>query len=91
MFASVTSPATLKRLFRERLRMSVTDVLLQLRIGHACHLLVSANMPVRLVAEASGYVNQGNFFKQFSDRRGVSPAEFRRRHHLHNRLARAGE
>ncbi len=87
--AAATSSATLKRLFRERLGMSVTDVLLQLRIGHACHLLVSTNMPVRLVAEASGYVNQANFFKQFSDRRGLSPAEFRRRHHLHNRLTRA--
>lgn len=80
--AAATSPATIKRLFRKRLGISVTDVLIQLRVGHACHLLISSPLPVHLVAEASGYQNQANFFKQFSDRRGVSPAEFRRRHRL---------
>jgi AraC-like DNA-binding protein len=45
-------------------------------------LLVSTTMPIHLVADESGYGNQGNFFKQFGDQRGTSPAEFRRRHHL---------
>ena len=80
--AAATSPATIKRLFRKRLGISVTDVLIQLRVGHACHLLISSPLPVQLVAEASGHESQANFFKQFSDRRGVSPAEFRRRHQL---------
>ena len=62
--------------------MSVTDVLIQLRIGHACHLLVSTELPIHRVASDSGFNNLGHFFRQFSAQRGCTPTEFRR----HNRL-----
>ncbi|UXY14544.1 AraC family transcriptional regulator [Chitiniphilus purpureus] len=80
--AAATSPATLKRLLRERLDCSFVEVLLQLRIGHACHLLVSSGLPIQLVAEQSGFPNAGHFYRQFARARGVSPADFRRRYHL---------
>ena len=80
--AAATSASTLKRLFQERLGMSVTEVLIQLRIGHACHLLVSTDLPIHRVASDSGFNNLGHFFRQFSAQRDCTPAEFRR----HNRL-----
>ena len=76
--AAATSPSTLKRLFQDQLGMSVTDVLVQLRVGHACHLLVSTNYPVHRVAGESGFNNLGHFFRQFAAQRGCTPAEFRR-------------
>ncbi|GAA5785778.1 AraC family transcriptional regulator [Chitiniphilus shinanonensis] len=79
---AATSPATLKRLFREGLFSSVTEVLQQLRLGHACHLLVSSDLPIQLVAEHSGFANPGHFYRLFARQRGCTPAEFRRRHHL---------
>ena len=79
---ATTSASTLKRLFQERLGMSVTEVLIQLRVGHACHLLVSTDFPVHRVAIDSGFNNHGHFFRQFAAQRGCTPAEFRRRHHL---------
>lgn len=80
--AAATSSSTLKRLFQERLGMSVTDVLIQLRIGHACHLLVSTELPIHRVATDSGFNNLGHFFRQFAVQRGSTPAEFRRQNHL---------
>ncbi len=80
--AAATSSSTLKRLFQERLGMSVTDVLIQLRIGHACHLLVSTDFPIHRVATESGFNNQGHFFRQFAVQRSSTPAEFRRQNHL---------
>ncbi len=80
--ASACSPSTLKRLSRERLGMSVTDVVIQLRLGHACHLLISTSHPIQRVAEESGFNNLGHFFRQFAARRGCTPEVFRRRHFL---------
>lgn len=80
--AAATSPSTLKRLFQERLGMSVTDVLIQLRIGHACHLLVSTDLPIHRVATESGFNNLGHFFRQFGVQRGCTPARFRQHHQL---------
>lgn len=79
---AATSPSTLKRLFRERLGMSVTDVLIQLRVGHACHLLISTGHPIHRIASESGFNNLGYFFRQFAAQRGCTPEEFRRRNHL---------
>lgn len=76
------SPSTLKRLLRERLGMSVTDILIQLRLGHASHLLISTEASIQRVANESGFNNLGHFFRQFSTRRGCTPEEFRRRNHL---------
>lgn len=85
--AAATSSSTLKRLFQERLGMSVTDVLIQLRIGHACHLLVTTDLPIHRVATESGFNNLGHFFRQFAAQRGCTPARFRQ----HNRLPVVGK
>ena len=80
--AAASSPTSLKRLFREQIGTSVTAVLQQLRLGHACHLLISTHLPVGLLAEQSGFRNPGNFYKQFAAELGVTPAEYRRRNDL---------
>lgn len=80
--AAATSPSTLKRLFRERLGASVTDVLIQLRTGHACHLLISTDYPIHRIASESGFNNLGYFFRQFAAQRGCTPEAFRQRNHL---------
>lgn len=80
--AAVTSSSTLKRLLRKRLGMSVTEILIQLRIGHACHLLISTAYPIHRIAHDSGFNNLGYFFRQFAAQRGCTPEEFRRRNRL---------
>lgn len=80
--AATSSPSTIKRLFRAHLGASMVELLVQLRIGHACHLLVSTERPVGFVASESGFANPGHFFALFRQRHGITPSEFRRRHHL---------
>lgn len=80
--AASSSPSTIKRLFRAHLSASVSELLVQLRVGHACHLLVSTDKPVGLIASESGFANPGHFFGLFRERHGMTPSEFRRRYHL---------
>lgn len=80
--AASSSPSTIKRLFRTHLSASMIELLVQLRVGHACHLLVSTDKPIGLVASESGFANPGHFFALFRQRHGMTPLEFRRRHHL---------
>ena len=80
--AAASSPSTIKRLFRAHLGTSMVELLAQLRIGHACHLLVSTEKPVGFIASESGFANPGHFFALFNQRHGMTPSAFRRRYHL---------
>ena len=80
--AASASPSTIKRLFRAHLGASMIDLLVQLRIGHACHLLVTTEKPVGFIAGESGIANPGHFFALFRRSQGMTPSEFRRRYHL---------
>lgn len=80
--AASSSPSTIKRLFRAHLSTSVSELLVQLRVGHACHLLVSTDKPVGLVANESGFANPGHFFALFRQSHAMTPSEFRHRYHL---------
>ena len=76
------STATLKRLFQQRMGLSVTEVLTQLRLNHACKLLISSSHAVQRVAEESGFANYSNFCRHFKTIFLCTPADFRRRYHL---------
>ena len=80
--AARTSAATLKRLLQGQLNESMSGLLAQLRIGHACNLLITTRMPVRLVGEQSGFPSPSHFYKQFFAAKSISPGAFRRRYHL---------
>ncbi|KPC50510.1 helix-turn-helix domain-containing protein [Amantichitinum ursilacus] len=80
-----TSEATLKRLLREQLRDNMSGLLGQLRIGHACNLLITTQLQVQLVGEQSGFPSPSHFYKQFAAAKGLSPGDFRRRYHLSHR------
>lgn len=76
------SEATLKRLFRGHLNLSMSELLMQMRLGRACELLISTESSIELIAEQSGFVTPSHFFRQFKRHRGCSPAHFRREYHL---------
>jgi AraC-like DNA-binding protein len=80
--AARSSEATLKRLFRRQLNESMSTLLAQLRIGHACNLLITTQLPVRIVGEQSGFPSPSHFHKQFFAAKAIPPGAFRQRHHL---------
>jgi AraC-like DNA-binding protein len=49
-----------------------------LRLDEARHILTTTNEPIAMVAELCGYNTPQTFYRQFKERFGISPAEYRR-------------
>ncbi|GHD64485.1 helix-turn-helix domain-containing protein [Jeongeupia chitinilytica] len=77
-----TSVATLKRLFALQPLGSVSAYLAELRIGHACDLLINTRLAVEIVAQQSGFPSPAQFYRSFARHKAMTPAAFRRRYHL---------
>ncbi len=65
------------RLFREYTGTSPTAYQLTQRIQHACSLLKSSEMPVKVVAVESGFADPNYFCRRFRAIMKCSPLEFR--------------
>lgn len=74
------NPAYLSRLFRKETGQSLTEYVLEVKIGHARRLLEESNLKVGAVAEAIGYTHFSYFAKLFKKMTGMSPHEYRKKH-----------
>lgn len=74
------NPAYLSRLFRKETGQSLTEYVLEVKIGHARRLLEESNLKVGAVAEAIGYTHFSYFAKLFKKMTGLSPHEYRKKH-----------
>jgi AraC-like DNA-binding protein len=72
------SARTLHRFFVNHIGENVSNYLRNLRIGHACMLLVDTTLPVSVVAARAGFHSMSNFNRSFLDTRQMTPVEFRR-------------
>lgn len=77
------SESQLQRFFKCCTRMTVSDYLIQLRIGCACSLLLESDRPIALIAAEAGYSHPSYFTRQFRTTKGMTPLEFRRRFAAH--------
>ncbi len=59
---------------------SFTQFLLDIRIGHACKLLLDTDETVGQICYKSGFNNLANFNRLFKKYRHCTPVEFRRQH-----------
>ena len=71
------SRSSLHRLFKLQTGATSNAYIVQLRVGHACALLISTKKPVALIAQEVGYANLANFNRQFRAVKGQTPREFR--------------
>lgn len=71
------SPTAFSHFFRLRTHKSVSDYIIDERIGHAIRLLVDSNRSVLEICYASGFQNVSNFNRQFQKRRGCTPSQYR--------------
>lgn len=83
--AAKASPATIKRLFFSRMNTSFSQLLAQLRIGHACHLLLTSEQTIPALAEASGFPSLSQFYRKFAEIKGCPPAIYRKTYRLQSR------
>jgi len=71
------SPATCNRLLQKSIGRSFKTALIEIRISHACRLLLETNQSILQIAYASGFTNLSNFNRRFKEMKGISPKAYR--------------
>ena len=66
------------RLIKKHLGRTYCDVLQEIRLFNAEQLLVHSDKTIAQIAEEVGYRNKGYFYKLFTEKYGLTPAEYRR-------------
>ena len=67
------SPNSFCRFFKSRTRKTYSRFLLELRVGHACKLLIENNLSIKQLCYESGFNNFTSFYKYFKLITGKSP------------------
>ncbi|MFT3700862.1 MAG: AraC family transcriptional regulator [Agriterribacter sp.] len=73
------SAASFSRYFKHHTRKTFSDYVTEVRISHACKLLMQDDHSIAQVCFDSGFENLSNFYKHFRRITGVIPKEYRRR------------
>lgn len=71
------TPTAFSRFFRLRTGRTLTDYVIDMRIGTASRLLVDTTMSVAEICFESGFNNLSNFNRIFRKKKNCSPTEFR--------------
>jgi AraC-like DNA-binding protein len=64
--------------FKKATNRSFSDYLIELRIEHACKLLIESDEQISRIAFLSGFNNMANFNRQFRQMRDCAPMKFRK-------------
>lgn len=72
------TPGSFCRYLKEKTGKSLFEIVKQVRIGYACNLLCNSPKSISDIAYSSGYNTLANFYKQFKERKGTSPKEYRK-------------
>ncbi len=73
------SASAFSHFFQKYTHKSFTQFLLDVRIGHACKLLLGTDETINQICYRSGFNNIANFNRLFKKYRSCTPVEYRRR------------
>lgn len=71
------SPATCNRLLQKSIGRSFKAALIEIRISHACRLLLEDDQSILQVAYSSGFTNLSNFNRRFRESKSQTPRAYR--------------
>jgi AraC-like DNA-binding protein len=71
------SVSAFSRFFKRAMGKSFTDYVTELRLSHACKLMLETDVSISEAAFQSGFNNLSNFNRRFLERKNVSPRAFR--------------
>jgi len=71
------SPATFNRLFKKSMNKNFSDFIVEVRIGHACKLLMDTDLSISEICYLSGYNYMTHFNSQFKQLMEKTPREYR--------------
>lgn len=72
------SPHSFCRYFKSRSRKTYSQFLLELRVNHACKLLIEGKLSVAQICYESGFNNFANFNRYFKIHTGKSPLQYQK-------------
>ena len=75
------SESSFSRFFKLHTGRNLSDYIIDLRLGHACRLLVDSSDSIAEIGYHCGFNNLSNFNRIFRKRKGCSPSEFRENYH----------
>lgn len=78
--ASMT-PTAFSRFFKLRTGKSISEYIIDVRLGHAARLLADSTMAVVEICYRCGFNNISNFNRIFKKRKGCTPTQFRENYH----------
>ena len=71
------SPSSCSRYFRTHTGKTLSDYIVDVRLGNAARALVDTNQSISAICYDCGFNNLSNFNRVFKARKGVTPGEFR--------------
>lgn len=72
------TPVAFSRYFKTRANKTFSSFVSEVRIGHACHLLVESELSVSAIGFECGYKTLSNFNRQFREITGRTPVAYRK-------------
>jgi AraC-like DNA-binding protein/mannose-6-phosphate isomerase-like protein (cupin superfamily) len=76
------SKTHLSSMFRQTTGRSFVELLHEIRLRHACSLLVVSDLTMADVASESGFHSSKTFFRVFKQYKGITPKEYKNQHTL---------
>ena len=73
------SKSYVQKLYKEHFGISYIDDLLEARIRMAKQLLTTTDLRINEVAASCGYQNATHFMRQFKEKTGLSPTEYKKK------------
>lgn len=71
------TPTSFSRFFKTQTGQTLSDYIIDIRLGHSIRSLVDTNKTSAEICYESGFNNLSNFNRLFKKRKGCSPSEFR--------------
>lgn len=73
------SVASFSRYFKHHTRKTFSQYVTQIRIAHACRLLMEDNYNISEICYLSGFDNLSNYYKHFKKQVGIIPKQYKNR------------
>ncbi|WP_017260010.1 AraC family transcriptional regulator [Pedobacter arcticus] len=68
------------RYFKKMTKKTYYDFLTEIRISHACRILIESEMTVEVICMECGFNNPSNFYRHFKNITGHTPVEYKKKY-----------
>lgn len=68
------------RYFKLMTKKTYYDFLIEIRVSHACRLLIESKLPTEMICFDCGFNNVSNFYRHFKKVTGMTPLDYKRKY-----------